>query len=155
MKLFLMRHGEAEVQSISDETRRLTVQGEDKVRDTLASLPGEFWPEIICASPYVRAQQTARLAAEMRDNARVDTWNELVPEGEIEFVSERLLDVAHSVVLLVTHQPLITRLVRYITAEDVAMYPGSIIAIDVEQRHGSLMQNLRRSGLIRWIKHTN
>ena len=60
MKLWVLRHGEAEPRANSDAERRLTAHGREQVLHSAARLLGQPLQAII-ASPYVRAQQTAAL----------------------------------------------------------------------------------------------
>ena len=65
MRLFLLRHAEAEDDAVSDAARRLTPRGVEQARTV-----GRFCartgiaPERVLFSPYVRAEQTARAFAE-------------------------------------------------------------------------------------------
>lgn len=65
MRLFLLRHAEAEDHAASDDARRLTPRGMEQARTV-----GRFCartgiePELILFSPFVRADQTARAFAE-------------------------------------------------------------------------------------------
>lgn len=63
MKLWVLRHGEAEPRANSDAERRLTAHGREQVVRSAAHLLGQPLQAII-ASPYVRAQQTAALVHE-------------------------------------------------------------------------------------------
>lgn len=58
MKLWLLRHGEAEPHASRDSERRLTAHGRKEVLQSAARLAGLPLDGIL-ASPYVRAQQTA------------------------------------------------------------------------------------------------
>ena len=60
MRLWLLRHGEAEPQAASDAARELTAHGRKEVQQAAAQLAGRPLTAIV-ASPYVRAQQTAEL----------------------------------------------------------------------------------------------
>ncbi len=65
MKLFLLRHAEAEDDAPSDVARRLTPRGLEQARTV-----GRFCarvgiaPELVLFSPYVRAEETAQAFAE-------------------------------------------------------------------------------------------
>lgn len=63
MKLWLLRHGEAEPHASRDSERRLTAHGRKEVLQSAARLAGLPLDGIL-ASPYVRAQQTAELVRE-------------------------------------------------------------------------------------------
>lgn len=65
MKLYLLRHAEAEDDAPSDAARRLTPRGVEQAR-----VAGRFCartgiePELVLYSPFIRAEQTARTFAE-------------------------------------------------------------------------------------------
>lgn len=63
MKLWLLRHGEAEPQARRDAERRLTAHGIKEALKSAAQLAGQPLDGIL-ASPYVRAQETAELVRE-------------------------------------------------------------------------------------------
>ena len=60
MKLWILRHGEAEPHARSDAQRNLTEHGREQVRQAAAHLIGQSIDTIL-VSPYVRAQQTAEI----------------------------------------------------------------------------------------------
>ena len=60
MRLWVLRHGQAEAQAASDAQRNLTEHGREEVLGMSRRLQQQV-PEVILASPYVRAQQTAEL----------------------------------------------------------------------------------------------
>lgn len=72
MMLYLLRHAEAEAHAISDSARRLTAKGEQQAGRT-----GKFCrkhgirPAVILSSPVTRALQTAKIVAEVLDDAEV------------------------------------------------------------------------------------
>ena len=68
MRIWLLRHAIAEERSLEhpemDEFRRLTVEGRKKLRRLLKVLTARLpRPERVLSSPYVRAAQTAEIAA--------------------------------------------------------------------------------------------
>ncbi|EXF44228.1 phosphohistidine phosphatase SixA [Pseudomonas sp. BAY1663] len=58
MRLWLLRHGEAEPRARTDAERNLTERGRRDVRENAAHLRGRALQAIL-VSPYRRAQQTA------------------------------------------------------------------------------------------------
>jgi phosphohistidine phosphatase len=69
VKLWILRHGEAEGHARTDAERNLTEHGRGEVLRSAAHLIGQPITAIV-ASPYVRAQQTAfvaQLAADLAD----------------------------------------------------------------------------------------
>lgn len=82
MKLWILRHGEAESQVRTDAERNLTEHGRAEVLRSAARLIGQPLDAII-ASPYTRAQQTAQLVREaLGFEPDIDTVPWLTPEGD-------------------------------------------------------------------------
>jgi phosphohistidine phosphatase len=113
MEIYLFRHGQAEPASASerDSDRHLTPAGQAEVRriaQRIAAMGVE--PSMILSSPYTRAEETARIAAEVLgydggilptasltpDSAPSGVWTEI-----------RLFPEAESL-LLVGHEPLLS-----------------------------------------------
>ena len=112
MKLWVLRHGEAESHASSDAQRNLTEQGRKEVLNSAAHLIGQPISAII-ASPYVRAQQTAQLVREaLRFMPEIRTVPWLTPDGNPLQVLEKL-DTDDNV-LLVSHQPLVGNLISFL-----------------------------------------
>lgn len=111
MKLWVLRHGEAEPRANTDAERRLTAHGREQVMRSAARLLGQPLDAII-ASPYVRAQQTAALVYEALGFAgpvRTVPW--LTPDSDAGEVIGELDKLGLEHVLLVSHQPLVGNLV--------------------------------------------
>lgn len=111
MKLWVLRHGEAEPHANSDAERRLTAHGREQVLRSAAVLLGQA-PQVILASPYVRAQQTAALVHEaLGFSTPVHTVPWLTPDSEPQQVIAELGALGLEQVLLVSHQPLVGALI--------------------------------------------
>ena len=109
MKLWLLRHGEAQPHAPSDAQRNLTAQGRREVLRSAAHLVGQPIQAIL-ASPYVRAQQTAQLVREalgFEPEIRTVPW--LTPDTD-PLTALAQLDSADNL-LLVSHQPLVGSLI--------------------------------------------
>jgi len=112
MKLWVLRHGEAESHAACDAERNLTERGRQEVLHSAAHLIGADIKAII-ASPYARAQQTAQLVREalgFAPDIRTVAW--LAPDGNPLQVLEKL-DTDDNV-LLVSHQPLVGNLISFL-----------------------------------------
>lgn len=110
MKLWLLRHGEAEPRAASDSTRALTERGREEVRRSAMHLV-EQPPALVLVSPYVRAQQSAAIVMQAlgRSSAQQTvTW--LTPESDPRHVLRELDRYAEASILLVAHQPLLGEL---------------------------------------------
>jgi phosphohistidine phosphatase len=144
-QLWLLRHGEAVPHdSKPDDERELTARGERQsaaAGAALARLGVEF--AAIYTSPKVRAEQTARLAAET-----------LSTEPEVEDVLGDDFDRADALellgrhdadarVLVVGHDPAFTQVVYDLTGGRIDFKKGAVAAIRIRGREGVLIAFLR------------
>ncbi|MGC3990812.1 MAG: histidine phosphatase family protein [Chthoniobacteraceae bacterium] len=107
MKLFLLRHAEAEPHRATDFSRALTEKGEAQAcKVGKFCLRNELIPELILSSPLVRAEQTARLAANEMNDAEVliAPWLASGMQPETALV-ELAAFTKFSSVMLVGHEP--------------------------------------------------
>lgn len=110
MRVWILRHGQAEPSAINDAERRLTDAGRAEVADMAEQLAGHAL-EAIIASPYRRAQQTAELMREQLGFRRsIITVEWLTPDSDPLAVLDELADRVEGEVLLVSHQPLVGQL---------------------------------------------
>lgn len=110
MKVWVLRHGEAEPQARSDDQRNLTEHGRKQVLRSAAHLLGQPLDAIV-ASPYVRAQQTAQLVRQaLGFDKDVLTVPWLTPDSDPDRALDRLDALGLDNVLLVSHQPLVSTL---------------------------------------------
>lgn len=111
MRIWILRHGQAEPMASSDPERALTGQGRGEVRAMLP-LFGDEPLDGILASPYRRAQQTAELVARGLAFPRgVATAAWLTPDDDPRQVLDFLAERNERNVLLVSHQPLVGQLI--------------------------------------------
>lgn len=107
MKIWLLRHGEAEPVSRRDAERGLTGRGLQQVASMAPHLQGQPLTRVLC-SPYVRARQTTEI---MLQALGLDTvplvvpW--LVPDESVQTVVRQLDNLPAGDLLLVGHQPLL------------------------------------------------
>lgn len=106
MKLIIMRHGQASWSASSDMERSLTDQGIREVSKTVDLLVSQQVDRVF-ASPYLRARQTAQIAADAF-GLKVEILSELVPDGDPLTLLKALPD--EGVVLLVSHMPMVGNL---------------------------------------------
>ena len=132
MKLWVLRHGEAEGHARTDAERNLTEQGRGEVLSSAAHLIGQPISAIF-ASPYVRAQQTAQLVRDalgFEPEIRTVPW--LTPDGNPLQVLQKL-DTDDNV-LLVSHQPLVGSLISFLQhghqRQPQPMYTASLAELD-------------------------
>lgn len=138
MKLWVLRHGEAEPHARSDAERNLTAHGRAEVLRSAAHLIGQPVSAII-ASPYVRAQQTAQLVREaLGFEPEIRTVGWLTPDSNpVEVVNN--LDAPGNV-LLVSHQPLVGSLIGLLQHGHLrnpqAMGTASLVELEADSEAG-------------------
>ncbi|MEO5618167.1 MAG: phosphohistidine phosphatase SixA [Candidatus Eisenbacteria bacterium] len=153
--LDLVRHGEARPAGHGgDAARRLTPRGRTDVTRLAARLRSEgVRPTHIFVSPLARARETAAILLSGRDDAPVPEIVEpLVPEAEPDEVLEVLTarDIREGYVLIVSHQPLVGRLVTFLTGGDTDFHAGTCVRITFEgepgPRRGRLTHSIHPAG---------
>lgn len=134
-----MRHGEAESYGygVNDSQRQLTGFGRREVCSTAEQFMLKADSiDVIVASPYVRAQQTAevfikRLGVELH----CLTSDLITPSGQEHKVMDYLQGLPYSNILLVTHQPFASEFVEYLCDHPLpsqfAMTTATLASIDL------------------------
>lgn len=111
MKLWIMRHGQAHAMADSDPQRTLTARGHQEARKMAIELVDEPL-DVILASPYTRAQQTAAEVVDVTGYRRaVATVPWLTPDDDPMAVIDFLAERSEQSMLLVSHQPLVSQLI--------------------------------------------
>ena len=150
MEIVILRHGQAEGYATADAQRKLTAKGEaDALRagQCLAELGFSF--DALWVSPYLRTQQTAQQVLKNFSDLQPSTQALLTPESNPKQVFEFIHRSGLQRVLLISHQPLVSDLVAYMTEPKgygPAMAPASMAC--VENKHG-----LPGCGVLRWLRH--
>lgn len=110
MRLWLLRHGEAEPHARTDAERELTRHGRKDVLHSAAQLAGRPLGAIL-ASPYVRAQQTAELVRDaLGFRSAIGTAPWLTPDSDPREALNFLAERGEQDLLLVTHNPFVSDL---------------------------------------------
>ncbi|KXF81341.1 phosphohistidine phosphatase SixA [Enterovibrio coralii] len=147
MRIYIMRHGEAQTFAATDEERALTERGEQQSIEMARWLANELPDgklDMVLVSPYLRAQQTWQgCSTVLPSPKRVLTEEGITPYGDSEHVASyvrALADVeSPASILLVSHLPL----VGYLTAEfapdmQPPMFPtSSISCVDFDPETGA------------------
>jgi len=144
MAIFILRHGQAEAQITTDEARKLTDKGRSDTARVVHARVADMMPLVqIWASPLVRAQQTAEIAASYFPRISIQTTDLLVPDANpqalINWLDELIND--NQSILLVSHQPLVGVVVNGLCRKPDDYYPmgtsslaairAQVIAIDM------------------------
>lgn len=136
--LDLIRHGEAGPSGPDgDAARTLTPNGRASIQRLGLERLAVDRPDHLFASPYTRAQESARLLLEaIQPSLAIETLDQLTPDHEPGDVVATLapLDLMGHVVL-VGHQPLMGALVAYLAGgRDREMATASIVRIEFSER---------------------
>lgn len=133
MRLILFRHGEAGPAS-RDYDRCLTDRGVRDVRQVATCIADQLSGVTACVSPYVRARQTCD---EIQRNSDLQSRQELsliTPDDDPEPVVQWLNQQSATDLLLVTHQPLVSRLISFLVdGDEVGFYPMATASVAVLQ----------------------
>jgi phosphohistidine phosphatase len=145
MLIYVLRHAIADdaKPGESDSARALTSEGRKKLSAVLdrAGKAGVS-PSIILTSPYVRARQTARMAAQAfeREDSVIET-SALVPSGSPELVWDEITEYrSEQQVMVVGHEPLLSELVKFLLnspALRIDMRKAALVAISLESLRGA------------------
>lgn len=141
MKLYLMRHGQAESFAETDAARALTERGVAQSRSQGAHLK-QHLPRIIYSSPYLRAVQTTRAVIEALGR---DVPHEMVegitPDDDPIEVLGWLQQINQpGPILVVSHNPLVSSLVSLLlsghTQGSLAMGTADIVCVELGEVPG-------------------
>ena len=145
--LYILRHGNAQPFGYDqDERRELTELGvaEVKAAAQLFRAKGERF-DVAFVSPYIRAQQTAKIFLSSLD-VLVDVKDSplITPDGHIMEVANWLNEQPYESILLVTHQPFAHQFVDYLVNEPLpvgfAMTTASLASVEGEFLAGACCQ---------------
>ncbi|MBI1788081.1 MAG: histidine phosphatase family protein [Acidobacteria bacterium] len=152
MEIYLLRHGMAEETMVSmrDPDRRLTEEGRRALREALErARPWLPAPSLAVSSPFVRAKQTAAIAAEaLGYRGQILESAALVPRSSPERVWQEIrAHAAEERLLLVGHEPLWSATYTFLLQTPslrLELRPGSLGRIDVSP-------GPRPFGVLRWL----
>ncbi len=110
MRIFLVRHGEADAESpegLGDEARALTAKARAATTNHFASLVERIGPvSLILTSPLVRTVQTAQmLSAILKHEGTLRAHRCLLPDMPVGAVEPVITEYAGQSIILVGHQP--------------------------------------------------
>ena len=115
MKLFLLRHGQAEPYQTDDFSRQLTEKGRQQIAGVLEHIEQ---PDLMVVSPLVRAQQSAEIVAAAFEPCSHMTSDTLIPDHNPSDVLSWLEGCDANVVILVAHNPLLSRLANWLSDKE-------------------------------------
>lgn len=154
MKLYVLRHGEAQTVASSDAERGLTVHGEAQVR-TIASFYSKNGDQIdhIVSSPYKRAKQTAAIFKEVAGiGCDIKENSNITPDIPLSRAVKDLDKFFTGNLLMVSHQPLVSGLISYLvwgeSSPRVGMDTASLACLEADMLQAGAAELV-------WIEHVN
>jgi len=153
MRLYLVRHGIAELSSITsgiDEDRELTSEGIEMIqRVSLGLGKAGYIPEVLLSSPLVRARQTAEILREhFGPDVSTDTHWDLAPGGDRESLHRHIIKYTRRVrsLMLVGHHPSLGEVAGDMAFESSEHYfnlkEGEVCVIEVANYQGRIRGSL-------------
>lgn len=138
-RLYVLRHGNAQPYGYDkDERRELTELGVAEVKTAARDFrnKGEKF-DVVFASPYVRAQQTAKIfLADLDVSVEINDCPLITPDGQSVSVADWLNEQPYESILLVTHQPFAHDFVDFLVDEPLpvsfAMTTATLASIEGE-----------------------
>ena len=130
MKLFLLRHGEAEPYRTDDASRALTDHGRiavSKRNEALSTVAQAY------CSPYLRARQTAELVQQsLGRNAQIE--NLLTPDQPVKLVVEWLQTLPEGDLCLIGHNPLLSLLANTLLGEHgtISLATSGLVCLEAD-----------------------
>lgn len=157
MELFFLRHGRAEEvkPGQTDADRVLSTEGGHEVEEVAAGLPLlGLMPDVIIASPLIRARQTAQIVATALSGDAPIEDERLSPGCTLQAVQHIVADHPDAARLLfVGHEPDLSRIVsELIGGGSIKLRQSGIARVDaeaVEAGRGTLMWLLNPEQILR------
>jgi phosphohistidine phosphatase len=136
-RVYLVRHAKAEPKGADDALRRLTPEGRSAFVAFLEGNPEDLALSRIVTSPYARARETAALLAGFT-GAPVEADDALASGSSSGRDLIALARRAPAGTALVGHNPEFAEAVALAAGREVAVKPGAVAALDVEEGEVSL-----------------
>jgi len=137
MRLYIVRHGEAETRASSDAERALTERGRAGVDEIWQSLRRDgVQVARLVHSPYVRARQTAEAISQHYPGIRLEECDLITPDDPVMPVIDWLAgQPTLEGCVLVSHMPLVAALTGALAEGVSARVPfsvGTVACLDME-----------------------
>jgi len=156
MKIFVLRHGQAEAQHTTDDARNLTPKGRADVAASVhCSLTELTQLQEIWASPLVRAQQTANIVRNILlaqgVHVAIKTTDLITPESNPAGLFDQLQVSKLNSVLLASHMPFV--------GDFLDMFCGSARGFHIMNTSSMALVECdlpaKNCGNLRWLRHVN
>ena len=132
MRLFFLRHAQAEDGNSDDFHRSLTKSGAGRTATAARVMQAlNIRPARIYSSPRVRAYQTAEIVANQL-KLKVEVREEVNFDFNLQAVSDLIADLNPAdEVVFVGHEPSMSMVVQGLTGASVAMKKGGLARVDL------------------------
>lgn len=154
MKLYLLRHGDAQPVASSDAERALTEFGENQARriGSYFLVKGGQVDHFIC-SPYKRAKQTAAIFKEVSGiTCGIIESPNITPDVPLSRAMKELDAYFDGNVIMVSHQPLVSSLITYLvwgeTTPRIGMDTASLACLETDVIQPGVADLV-------WVQHAN
>lgn len=152
MQVHILRHGSAEdvLAGGSDVDRRLTPAGREQLRHVLERAhQAKIAPSLVLASPYIRAIETAEIAAEVLGyRGSIVRTDALAPSASPQQVWEEVRSRRNETqILLAGHEPLLGQVAAYLLhtpALRLEVRKAMLVRIDLDHFAGD------PHGVLKW-----
>ncbi|MBC7751405.1 MAG: phosphohistidine phosphatase SixA [Candidatus Saccharibacteria bacterium] len=126
MQLILMRHGEAEPYQANDAVRNLTTRGVAQAHLTAQQVLEKYQPDLLVASPYVRAQQTVGAFQQQLPNVQLHILDEITPDADPRIALDALTlqasQYSAQCIVVVCHMNVIAYIAGLLLDEDPEIF---------------------------------
>lgn len=151
MLLYVMRHGDAVQFARTDAERPLSDWGREQASKMVPHLT-QCLPTRIIASPYLRAQQTARIVCDGLKVESFETVTGITPESDPFLALRQLQAFENEVLLMVSHQPLVSSLIGLLVDGHLA---GGYMMGTASIAHLSLDMVGPGHARLEWLRHAS
>ncbi|MEY2864211.1 MAG: phosphohistidine phosphatase SixA [Pseudomonadota bacterium] len=117
MQLILLRHGEAERQTTTDDVRGLTPRGQRQATHMMAQLLARMTPQRLLVSPLLRARQTLEPLQRALPQVPMMVLDQLKPDDDPLIALDVLSAYDDDYVVVVCHMNIIAEIAGHLTGE--------------------------------------
>lgn len=143
MKIFVMRHGDAELVAASDMQRPLSSQGKNEVVLATEWLQEHYFSartnfDLAFVSPFLRTKQTFAKITDKFTVSRTEFTRDIIPTASAATAHD-YLDTVLSIhqgiqsVLVVSHMPFVSYFTESLTGQNPLFATASIAVIDYDK----------------------
>lgn len=134
MKLILMRHGQAAPYCDDDAGRDLTEFGQQQAKQSAEHLLARHQLDLIIASPFNRADQTAKILLQAAQQAGQSpsfvTLSSITPDDDAKIaiddiahvVQQKFADESDKTIAVVCHMPIVAKLLSILDGQTPAWF---------------------------------